>query len=104
MTDITASDTALAVLREQEAEFQQEARDASLRLETVRGLIARLNQKQRAVRRPRPATPEDAAQAPAVALEGTTPQPVGAALEGALERLGEAVRAAHGAPAMADAA
>lgn len=104
MTDITASDAALAVLREQEAEFQREAHDASLRLETVRGLITRLNQKQRTVRRPRTAAPEDAPQAAAVALEGDAPQPVAVALEGALERLGEAVRAAHAAPEMADAA
>ncbi len=82
------SDTApidpLDVLRQLEAELQQEAHDVCTRLETVRHAIGRCAVKQRAARRPR---------APALAAPDGGPQPIAAGLERALDRLGDAVRA-----------
>lgn len=87
--DIATPDP-LDVLRQAEAELEQEARDASLRLDTVRGLIARMNVKQRAARKPRTATLD------------AGPQPIAVSLEAALDRLGTAVHAQ--AAELADAA
>lgn len=93
----TLPDPTLELLLKREHQFDLEVQRASLRLETVRELIADINsRKPRAPRKPRLMLP-GAEPAP-----DAGPQPIAVAMEGALDRLGAAVRASDAARAISE--